>query len=262
MAKTNARRKKARRAGKRATHQTAQAVQGVIIGRPKSDAEFAGSTYVAAGGPQATLPDRNTSVTYPRFDDGSSCAVDYCELPVEAEGGRVVTKRIAVPVRRVTVGRRAEVYQASVPPQRFIPETVDALAFPDVWTRGDVLNWLGHGLAVVQALPGDHLYPADARAQNLPIVRSVQEAYGYGDVKARWSPDSTDIALMEITLGWPSLLQVVRHRKALIFYCMGMKSATISRALGYRYRGYGKVLALEAADLLVGLLNAGRDSAS
>ncbi|WP_193171279.1 hypothetical protein [Nisaea nitritireducens] len=243
--------------------QTAQAVQGVIIGRPTSDAEFAGTTYVAADlARNVPLPERDTAVTWPRFDDGSSCAVEFRELPVEAEGGKVVSRRIAVPVRSATVGRRGEAYQASVQPERFIPETVEALALPNVWTRGDVLNWLAHGLVVIQALPSSHIYPAGAQAQALPIVREATESYGWAEARPRWTPDITDIAMMEITLGWTGRLRNERHRKALLMFCSGMSSAAIARALNYSYRGYGKVLAMEAADLLAIALNEERGSAS
>ena len=259
---------KRRRAGKMISQQAAQTIQGVIIGPPKSDSEFAGSTSVPSGfapdAPSSIGNDLNaaiarqaeTLVTYPRFDNGSYCEAEFRDVPVEAEDGRIIYKRIAVPQRNVTVRRSCKSYRIPVQPERFIPETVEALAVPDTWTRSDVLNWVAHGLMVTKALPDSHIYPADARAVSLPIIREATEAYGWAETQAHWTPNTIDVAIMEITLGWTGRLRNERHRKALLMFCAGMTSAAISRALNYRYRGYGKRLAEEAADLLGSILNA------
>ena len=202
-----------------------------------------------------------TGVTYPRFDDGASCAVDYRDVPVAAEGGRVITKRIAVPVRNATVGRRAEAYRAIVEQRRFIPETLEALAFPDVWTRDDVLNWMGHGLAVMAMLPMGDIYPAGARAQSLPTVNEMIESYGWGEVSVKEAPSITDITLMDIVLTWPPRIEDEKERKALLLYCRGKTSAEISRKLGYKARAWGKAKAFAAADRLVEAMNREKEGA-
>lgn len=268
MAKSsNTRRRRTRRAGKRATQQTAQAVQGVIIGRPRSDAEYAGTVSVpsgfAPGAPAGTGSELNaalaepveTQVTFPRFDDGVSCAVDYRDVPVEVEGGCIIHRRIAVPLRNATVGRRGVAYRTPVQPRRFIPETVEALAFPDVWTREHVLNWMGYGLAVLAMLPLGDIFPAGARAQSLPTVRELVESYGWGEVPVRETPSSTDIALMDIILTWPPRIEDEKERRALLLFCRGRTSAEISRKLGYKARAWGGKKARDAADKLAVAFN-------
>lgn len=258
MAKSsNARRRRARRTGRQETRQAAQAVQGVVIGRPRSDDEFAGSTYVAADPDNnLVLPDRDTAVTWPRLDDGNSCAVDYRDMPVDDGKGRVVHKRVAVPRRYATVGRRAKVYRATVESAPLVPDAVESLVFPTVWTADEVMRWMSHGLWVIRVLPMDHMFPADAKAQNIPMVRSAAVSYGYGEVPVRETPDKVDIAVMDIVLAWPSLLEDSKHRRAFLAIAAGARSAPVARELGYRARQMGKKKAEEAAILIAAALNA------
>tara|TARA_R110000868_G_scaffold150541_3_gene373786 strand:+ start:70 stop:876 length:807 start_codon:yes stop_codon:yes gene_type:complete len=257
MAKPHARRKRARRSGRRQTHLEAQSVHGIIIGRSRSDEEFAGSTYVPADPENnLVLPDRDTAVTWPRFDDGSSCAVEFRDSPVDDGKGREGRKRVAVPVRHATVGRRAEVYRPSILSGPIVPDAVESLVFPQVWTAEEVMRWMSHGLWVIRVLPMDHMFPADARAQNIPVVRSVAESYSYGEEPARETPDKVDIAIMDIVLAWPTLLDSINHRLAFLAIAAGARSAPVARQLGYKARQMGKKKAEEAATLIAAMLNA------
>ena len=205
--------------------------------------------------PEQTQPDAETTVRYPIFNEGSYCRVTYQTHVVGADGDSLVRRRVAVPQRSRTVARRVSAYRPSEEDGRFHRDLMATVDFPAHWTPEAVLNWFSRGLAVMAALPATHLFPSQLRAMAMPIVHEATEAYGYDKAKARWTPDSRDIAKMELTLEWPSMIDELRLRKAFLMYTMGIPSAKISRILGYKSRAWGKKLALDAAHVLAGRLN-------